>query len=732
MKKILILAFLFSVAAHTFAQHTYSFTILDTKMLPKANVEVVGRNTASGTELKSKTDIKGTAVFTLSEPGVYSFSYLEMKDVATYNVAENSTGKGTKTITYDPAKVFSTPEKCNRKGLTFKTATPTQLKGQPTAATVNVEARDKSGTLLPNLSIVVLDVNDKVKYKGVTNSVGIAAFYLSAGHYFEIDVETVEALKVFVLPNYPGSVVTVSLNYEKTNVEEIASSDTIVQHGITQTNGSSTHLLFTVTLNNYDDEPLANEDVFVDAQNSKKVYRGKTDADGQCKFMLEKGAEYLVNLKYDRGVYLVDAPNNPGFGSAYIQRRYRGSAEIERMMAEQKINELGFVVNHSSTPVIPAKTPFDYITKTEKGFDIDFQNSGPVGTPTIVEDKLLTQEGFYSPNFYCLDAITGKYLWGFELGESGMSPIVYHDGVLLINTYSCTLYAFDVRSGSLLWSKWLAGTIYSTPSADSSSVYVVYNNGKSNPKSPDESFVLTSFDLRTGNMNWINWIDNEVIACPVVEGQEVHVASQSGNYYVFDKNDGKQVLVSKTVKAVSSPTITPNSIYLTALVNGKEKLVVLDRKTLKINRTYTAQLNSNKITENRDCYSEMNFNGSHPIVYKNNIVIIADSAKLTAFDANSERILWQKPVKIHANQIPVIANDQVVVATTTGEIISYNINTGVPQITKAGDGEIDGQIVVHDGFMYVAIAGVISVIKTNLNHKWVQWNKDGGHNLIFK
>jgi outer membrane protein assembly factor BamB len=106
------------------------------------------------------------------------------------------------------------------------------------------------------------------------------------------------------------------------------------------------------------------------------------------------------------------------------------------MLAERHMNEKGFVVNHNETPIRPAPRPVNYLKKTAQGYDVDFAPSGPVGPPTVINNKLFTQQGFYSPNFYCLDATTGQYLWGVELGESGTSPAVYHDGVLLINTYS--------------------------------------------------------------------------------------------------------------------------------------------------------------------------------------------------------------------------------------------------------------------------------------------------------
>ncbi|HOV10311.1 MAG TPA: PQQ-binding-like beta-propeller repeat protein [Bacteroidales bacterium] len=732
MKKLLFVLILFCFDMALYAQCTYTFSIKDTKGQPVKDVLVTAQNSEKNIVLKSKTNDTGTATFTLTEGGTYAFSYLEIKDAATLDLPEGFKGKGGKTVTYDPEKIFAEKTKYDRTGITFTTRLPQQLKGQPNVVKFMIDLRKNNETAIPNTPLEIVDCNDKVKYKGTTDANGIATFYLPGNKDFEVDVEGNQAVHTFKVPNKANAEFKNVVYYERTQVKESSKGDTIFQTNITQTKGTSTHMLFTISLVGFDDQPLPNEKVFLDAENSKKVYAGTTDKNGACRFMLEKGANYLVNLKYESGIHLVEVPSSLGFASASITRRYRGSAAIEQMMAERHINEKGFVVNHEQTPVRAARKPSNYLKITDQGFDIDFATSGPIGTSTIIGNNLYTQEGFYSPNFYCLQALTGAYQWGIELGESGASPIVYHEGVLLVNTYSCTLYAFDASTGKMLWSKWLAGTIYSTPSADSNSVYVVYNNGYSNPANPSESFVVTSFDLRSGKMNWINWIDKEVIACPVVEGKEVHVASQSGNYYVFDKISGKQSLFSNNIKAVSSPTLTPQNIYVTASVNSREQLVVLDRKTLQIKKKYPTHLATKKINNRRSCYEQMNYNGAHPVVYKNHIVIITDSVSVTAFDANSEKILWQHSVSTHPNQIPLVANEKVVLATAQGEIKTFDLATGVLVKTQKLKGNIDGQLLTNKGYMYVGAEGALSAVKVTPDVQWNQWNKDARHNIYYK
>ena len=726
--KTLIILFIFLLPAVTISQTVFTLRIIDTQGKPLTNVAVTAKN--QEIVLKGTTDNTGKLVLTFTEPGTYQISYLDMANAIQCEVKEGFKATYSKTSTYDPTGVFAVEPNINRKNIVFQSRNAQELRSKPNTAKVTVIVKEKNGTKVLNQPIELISGVDKVKYQGKTNSSGMAIFYVPINQEYEIDIDGIEAIQKFKVGNYVNAELTEVVYFEKTKISEIAKGDTIKQNNITQSNGTSSHLLFTLHLKNYEGSPLPGEDVFVNAINSSKVYQGITDEAGTCRFMLEKGSDYLVNLKYEREICLVNATETKGFSSSMASRRYRGSAAIEKMLSARKVNQEGFVTNHDETPIRKASPEAGYLKTNTKGYELNFKNSGPIGTPTLAENKIYTQEGFHSPNFHCLDATNGSHIWGVELGESGISPAVYHNGILLINTYSCTLYAIDAGNGKLLWSKWLAGTIYSTPSADENSVYVVYNNGYENPVNPSENYVIASFDIKTGKENWMKWIDNEVIACPVVEGNEVHIASQSGNYYVFDKVNGKNLMSAKTIKAVSSPSLTSENIFISAMVNDKEQLIVLDRTTLKVVKKYPEAFQSIAVSKTAGSYGQMNYNGAHPVVYKNEVIVLLDGNNIFAFDARSEKLLWKKELKTHPNQTPIVANEKVIVAGMDGGIWSFDIRTGKGLIIEKTEDEIDGQPVSSKGFMFIAAAGVVRTIKSMHAVPWTQWNKNAGHNTV--
>lgn len=734
----LLILFLLSTVCVS-AQFTFTLRVKNTSGRPMPNVIVTALNSDDNGSLTATTDNDGKAVFTLTDAGNYSFNYLEMKNVASLEVKAGYSGRFTRSVTYDPKGIFAEKPKADRTGIDFTNVEPRHLRTDRNACMLNILVKETNRTLVPHVNISVVSIKRKTIYKSKTNAAGKAIFYLPVNDDYEIDVNELESYDQVVIKDYSGMEMTEVVFYEKTKVNEIVKGDTLIQNRIAQTAGTSSHVHFTLKLKDYDGNPLEDEAVYMKVLGGKRVYEGKTNAQGVCSLMLEKGNDYVLNLKHESGVYMVEAPMSKGFRTESSTRRYRGSKQIEKLVEEQKreMNRVmaklkdeqdnhGQTITFHETPVDRISAPENYLTRTDEGIEIDFDAAGPAGTPTLIGNKMFSQEGLYSSNYFCLQAATGDFVWGLELGESGISPAVHHDGVLLINTASCTLYAIDANTGELLWSRWLATYVYSTPTAHGNSVYVVYSHG-GYP-------VIVSFDLRTGNLNWFQPVDAEAIACPVVAGGEVHVASQSGMYYVFDEKSGKLRTMSSSLKVVSTPTITEDEIYVTATFGGTERLVVLDRETLELKKKYPISLTSLKISgvRNVDETDQMNFNGSHPIVYKNEVVLITDANKIRAFDMASEKLLWEQAITVNADQLPIVANDRVILTSTDGRIMSYNIKTGNSKMLKKIEGEIQGQPIARNGLLYIAAGGIIKIIKTLQRYEWNQWNKDATHNTYWK
>ena len=700
-----------------------------------------------GKKMQSKkTNENGRVFYQVTTPGEYIFYYAEDVKGFEFEVKEGRKGRKTRSITYDPKGIFKKHQKADRKNIIFAQVDQKKVRFEPATGrcVYQIILKNAKGLAIKNTPVDLVDIKAKIKYKSNTGSKGVARFYIYSGKVYEIDIDGTDGVEVVSVPAVKYSIMTREISYEKAEINQRIVGDSIFQSNINAEQRATTHAYVQIKLINYDKIGLRNEKVCLNDENSSNVYVATTNQEGIVKFMLKNGTNYVVHLTYERGVRLIDLENVNGFKYVKKTHKYRGSLLIEQQLAQQKeemerlkaklkeaeeafsSGRAALNVTFNETPVETISEPDKYLVNTSEGFIVNFGNSGKAGTPTIVGDKLYVQQGSYSSNYYCIDANNGKFNWGLRLGESGISPAVYKNGVLLINTASCSLYAIDAITGKLLWSKWLAGYVYTTPSADNENVYVAYKHG-GYP-------VVVSFNLRSGKLNWMRLVDEEIIACPIVVDSEIHVASQNGMYYVYDKESGVLKKKRQDLNAVSTPTITGKRIYITVAKGASEKLLALDRITLKTIITYPSSLTSLKISglRNVDQTDQMNFNGSHPIIYKNKTAIVTDRFNIMAFDVESEALLWKHKIQVNPDQLPIVANKKVIITSKDGKFFSFDIQTGAKTLVKKISGKIEGQPIAKQGVLYIAVGGVVKVIRNAVNHSWFQWNKDGGHNAIWE
>ncbi len=184
--------------------------------------------------------------------------------------------------------------------------------------------------------------------------------------------------------------------------------------------------------------------------------------------------------------------------------------------------------------VTPRKLDDKATTATKDGFVIQLPSGAPIPTPSVYKDKLYVSGGFHSREFYCFDAETGKLVWGVNLDDDGPTSAACQDGVILFNTESCTIFALDAETGKQLWSLFLGDPLTNTPTIANGKVFTAYpargrRRAERRQGAPPCSHALAAFDLKTGKILWQRWIDSDVMSAPVAVDKELYVTSFAGD-----------------------------------------------------------------------------------------------------------------------------------------------------------------------------------------------------------
>lgn len=147
----------------------------------------------------------------------------------------------------------------------------------------------------------------------------------------------------------------------------------------------------------------------------------------------------------------------------------------------------------------------------------------------------------------------------------------------MFNTESCTLFALNADTGEHIWSYWLGDPLTSTPAISDGIVYTSYpcrqhalgqrpNDAEAPNKSvPNASHALIALELKTGKILWQRWLDSDVMSAPVIVGDEIYVTSFAGTVYRFRKQDGT-ILSAHAARATSAPVVVGQNILVTQRV----------------------------------------------------------------------------------------------------------------------------------------------------------------------
>lgn len=222
--------------------------------------------------------------------------------------------------------------------------------------------------------------------------------------------------------------------------------------------------------------------------------------------------------------------------------------------------------------VQPQRRTFSIDRRSGGHYRLKISSSDAILSPAVSGPFVFVGGGFTSREFHCIHAPSGRTVWSVSLSDPGPSPPVVEDGVVVLTTESCTMYALDARNGHMLWSVWLGDPVTTTPTIAGGYVLASYPTGQIGGPlpggaapmhdGPPTHFALVALDLKTGKPRWQKWIDNHVISAPIVRDGEVYAATFSGTLYKLRLSDGT-ILHARRALATSAPVVTADGVYFT-------------------------------------------------------------------------------------------------------------------------------------------------------------------------
>jgi Ca-activated chloride channel homolog len=398
-------------------------------------------------------------------------------------------------------------------------------------------------------------------------------------------------------------------------------------------------------------------------------------------------------------------------------------------------------------------------SKTATGFQVQFASHATITTPTVYEREVIVSGGFQGKELYAYETQTGKEIWGIDLGDDGPSSPACENQVCVVNTESCTIFAVDAKTGKHLWSYWLGDPLTSAPTIAGNRVFASYpasggENGK--PQPPNANHALAAFDLKTGKILWQKWLDADVMSAPVAVGEFVYVTTFNGTVIKFEQATGK-IRYAMRAKATSAPVIQfddkgVESMYYTRKLEAakpddapeeaviradhnepKTKYEAAKKKADYIDRKVQAKSAHQKASDDNDAHN--GFSGGAPasaggqyaadsvgvanvssmqgwqgsrVVHLRDRNVNTMGDEVIATDADSGKTLWSYKLAGNMQQqggflgtAPLAAGSSILLATLDGKVLRLDQKSGKQVASYAVSSPVRSQPVVADGWIYV-------------------------------
>jgi outer membrane protein assembly factor BamB len=295
---------------------------------------------------------------------------------------------------------------------------------------------------------------------------------------------------------------------------------------------------------------------------------------------------------------------------------------------------------------------------------------------------------------------------------------------------------------------------------------------------PHASHAFVCLELKTGKILWQRWIDSDVMSAPVAVDDEVYATTFAGTVYKFKQKDGEIVSAHRS-RATSAPVVVGRNIYWTQRAdNGKgdkcaEEIAGLDRdkgtqnfsaarrEAIYLDAKAQAKSALGKVAEKLDKanalapmmggYAGMGnigqasvstmqaFLGSRILHYKNaNYNCMGD--ELVNTDPKDGKIRWRVKLKGdlaklggHLAAPPAAAGGQLFVSTALGEVLQVDPEKGdVTKTFKVGS-EVRSQPAIDGGRIYVGTHdGKVICINTGDTRftGWPTWGANMAHTNV--
>jgi outer membrane protein assembly factor BamB len=288
------------------------------------------------------------------------------------------------------------------------------------------------------------------------------------------------------------------------------------------------------------------------------------------------------------------------------------------------------------------------------------------GGLTIADGKLYVSSAFGW--LYALDLRSGAVVWSKQFDAGVTAPVTVAGNRVFVVASDSTAWALDAATGKTDWQLPGAPAVSSmvggaAPAIAGDLVLLPTPGGELIAARRDNGQIVWRSVVAGTRVGMAYASVMDVTGDPVVQGDVVYVGNQSGRVMALDRRDGRQIWA--TQEATYGP-VWPvgGSVFL---MSDRNRLVRLNASDGRVIWSQPLPL----FTETRERRRAQIFPHYGPLLAGGRLLVGSGDGVLRSFDPVSGAVTGQAPLRSGAAVAPIIVGGRLYVVTRDGQLVAF-------------------------------------------------------------
>ncbi|SNR27004.1 Outer membrane protein assembly factor BamB, contains PQQ-like beta-propeller repeat [Puniceibacterium sediminis] len=298
----------------------------------------------------------------------------------------------------------------------------------------------------------------------------------------------------------------------------------------------------------------------------------------------------------------------------------------------------------------------------------DASNQAQGGGFAAADGRLYVASGFGTLS--ALDAATGAEIWVQRLDSAATGAPTYRDGLIYLTSGDSLAWAVEAQDGRIRWQIEGVGDINNVagapaPAVDDQRVVFAYGDGTVQAAFRQGGLQLWNANIAGGRDGSAIALIDDVTGDPLISGDTVFAGNFSGRTVALDKASGERLWTAKQ-GALGPMWPAGDSVFF---VSDRNQLVRLDARDGT--QIWAVDLPGYLARSNPQKKRDRTFANLGPILAGGRLIVASTDGQIRSFDPTSGALVGTTAIDGGATTRPIVVNGVLYVVSGKGQLHAF-------------------------------------------------------------